>query len=294
MTAIIEKGYGKINLALAITGRRRDGYHNIDTVFQSIALCDRIHITESEDFSLTCSVKTLACDETNLAYRAWQALCPYRKDKQNVAIEIEKKIPIAAGLAGGSTDCAAVLRGLNRLWQLHLSLDELCRIGATLGADVPFCLHGGTMRGKGIGEELQALPPLPAWPVVIIHPHAAVQTKKAYALFDTQPLSLPIDVGATEKAVRRQDFAALEKSLANTFEDLVIPDLPVVAEYKERLQTLGLQPLMTGSGPTLFALVPPARLTEISQAVQAWTAVDVYLTTLVKEESAHESYEKNA
>ena len=152
MTEIVETGYGKINLALAITGAREDGYHNIDTIFQSIGLCDTVTLREAEEFQLTCSVESLPCDETNLAYRAWKALCPYKKDNHGVAIHIEKRIPIAAGLAGGSTDCAAVLRGLNRLWELSLSQQELCRIGAKLGADVPFCICGGTMRGTGIGE----------------------------------------------------------------------------------------------------------------------------------------------
>lgn len=179
MMNIVEKGYGKINLALAITGRRADGYHNIDTIFQSIGLCDAVTVSEADVFELTCSQPSLACDETNLAYKAWKALCPYKKDNQQVAIHIEKHIPIAAGLAGGSTDCAAVLRGLNRLWGLGLSEKELCRIGAGLGADVPFCICGGTMRGTGIGEELKRLPPLPAWPVVIVHPRVPVQTKQA-------------------------------------------------------------------------------------------------------------------
>ena len=118
MTEIVETGYGKINLALAITGAREDGYHNIDTIFQSIGLCDTVTLREVGEFQLTCSVESLPCDETNLAYRAWKALCPYKKDNHGVAIHIEKRIPIAAGLAGGSTDCAAVLRGLNRLWEL--------------------------------------------------------------------------------------------------------------------------------------------------------------------------------
>ena len=109
MTEIVETGYGKINLALAITGAREDGYHNIDTIFQSIGLCDTVTLREAEEFQLTCSVESLPCDETNLAYRAWKALCPYKKDNHGVAIHIEKRIPIAAGLAGGSTDCAAAV-----------------------------------------------------------------------------------------------------------------------------------------------------------------------------------------
>lgn len=191
MTEIVETGYGKINLALAITGAREDGYHNIDTIFQSIGLCDTVMLREAGKFQLTCSVESLPCDETNLAYRAWKALCPYKKDNHQVAIHIKKRIPIAAGLAGGSTDCAAVLRGLNRLWKLSLSQQELCRIGAKLGADVPFCICGGTMRGTGIGEQLRRLPSLPSWPVVVLHPRVAVQTKRAYALFDGKKRPAP-------------------------------------------------------------------------------------------------------
>ena len=142
---IEEIGCGKINLALAITGRRDDGYHDIDTIFQSIGLHDVIRLEEADEFLLTCSNPALACDETNLAYKAYAALLPYRRGPKGVRIHIEKNIPVAAGLAGGSTDCAAVLRGLNRLWRLGLTTEELCRIGASIGADVPFCVCGGVL-----------------------------------------------------------------------------------------------------------------------------------------------------
>lgn len=282
MMNIVEKGYGKINLALAITGRRADGYHNIDTIFQSIGLCDAVTVSEADAFELTCSQPSLACDETNLAYKAWKALCPYKKDNQQVAIHIEKHIPIAAGLAGGSTDCAAVLRGLNRLWGLGLSEKELCRIGAGLGADVPFCICGGTMRGTGIGEELKRLPSLPAWPVVIVHPRVPVQTKQAYALFDSRSHTVPGAVDAVEQAVRAGDFQGLTAAMGNTFEELVIPDVPQVADCQQRLTALGLQPLMAGSGPTVFALVPPGQEETVRSQTAAWHDVDVYMTAIVK------------
>lgn len=281
MTEIVENGYGKINLALAITGAREDGYHNIDTIFQSIGLYDTVTLTEAEEFQLTCSVPSLPCDQTNLAYRAWKALCPYKKDNQGVAIHIEKRIPIAAGLAGGSTDCAAVLRGLNRLWNLSLSEPELCRIGAALGADVPFCICGGTMRGTGIGEQLRELPPLPNWPVALIHPRVAVETKRAYALFDGSGQTTAIDVDAVEAAVRSGDFQAVTAAMGNTFEELVIPDVPQVASCRQRFISLGLHPLMAGSGPTVFALVPPEREAEIRRQVTAWSDVDTYMTTVM-------------
>ena len=282
MMNIVEKGYGKINLALAITDRRADGYHNIDTIFQSIGLCDTVTVSEADAFELTCSQPSLACDETNLAYKAWKALCPYKKDNQQVTIHIEKHIPIAAGLAGGSTDCAAVLRGLNRLWGLELPETELCRLGAGLGADVPFCICGGTMRGTGIGEELKRLPPLPAWSVVIDHPRVPVQTKQAYALFDSRIQTAPVAVDAVEQAVRAGDFQGLTAAMGNTFEELIIPNVPQVADCQQRLTALGLQPLMAGSGPTVFALVPPGQEETVRSQTASWHDVDVYMTAIVK------------
>lgn len=284
MTEVVETGYGKINLALAITGCREDGYHDIDTIFQSIGLCDTVTLREAEEFQLTCSVASLPCDETNLAYRAWKALCPYKKDNHQVAIHIEKRIPIAAGLAGGSTDCAAVLRGLNRLWNLDLSKEDLCRIGAELGADVPFCICGGTMRGTGIGEQLRPLMPLPTWPIALVHPRVAVETKRAYALFDGKKKTGTIDVDAVEAAIRQGDFESLTTAMGNTFEELVMPDVPQVAQCRERLASLGLKPLMAGSGPTVFALVPPMREEEVRRRVMTWSDVDTYMTTIVKRE----------
>ena len=278
MMNIVEKGYGKINLALAITDRRADGYHNIDTIFQSIGLCDTVTVSEADAFELTCSQPSLACDETNLAYKAWKALCPYKKDNQQVTIHIEKHIPIAAGLAGGSTDCAAVLRGLNRLWGLELPETELCR----LGADVPFCICSGTMRGTGIGEELKRLPPLPAWSVVIVHPRVPVQTKQAYALFDSRIQTAPVAVDAVEQAVRAGDFQGLTAAMGNTFEELIIPNVPQVADCQQRLTALGLQPLMAGSGPTVFALVPPGQEETDRSQTASWHDVDVYMTAIVK------------
>lgn len=255
---IEEKGYGKINLALRITERRHDGYHNIDTIFQSISLYDTIRLERAETFRITCSNPSLPCDETNLAYKAYDMLRPYCKGSDAVHIHIEKRIPLAAGLAGGSTDCAAVLRGLNRLWKLGLSYDDLCTLGSRLGADVPFCIRGGTARGTGIGEVLKSLPALPDWPVVIVHPHLAVHTGKAYSLFDEKTVTQAVDINAQEKAVRTGIIDRVIAALGNTFEELVIPGMPELEGLKAMLHGQGLRPLMSGSGPTLFAIIPPS------------------------------------
>lgn len=280
---IEEKGYGKINLALCITGRRPDGYHDIDTVFQSIALCDTIRLERADDVQLTCSEPALPCDRSNLAYKAYEAMRPYYKGSSGVHIHIEKHIPIAAGLAGGSTDCAAVLRGLNRLWQLHFSDSRLCEIGAALGADVPFCIRGGTARGTGVGEVLKRLPSLPDWPVLIIHPHVAVHTGEAYELFDRQTIQSPVDINAQEAAVRTGVLERVMDSLGNTFEELVIPIVPEIRHLKQMLHREGLRPLMSGSGPTLFALIPPQhKHHEIAARLRAVLQdADIFTSTLV-------------
>lgn len=292
---IEEIGCGKINLALAITGRRDDGYHDIDTIFQSIGLHDVIRLEEADEFLLTCSNSALACDETNLAYKAYKALLPYRCGPKGVRIHIEKNIPVAAGLAGGSTDCAAVLRGLNRLWKMGLTTEELCRIGASIGADVPFCVCGGTMRGRGIGEILTPLPPLPPRPVLIAHPPVPVYTGKAYSLFDTTPRLQGIAVDEAAKAVEAADFEGLEAHMGNTFEELVIPDVPMIESCRAMLRRQGLRPLMAGSGPTVFALVPPsASAGDIYRVVAAEAkaqGIDVYISSLV--EGNGEPYEEN-
>lgn len=292
---IEEIGCGKINLALAITGRRDDGYHDIDTIFQSIGLHDVIRLEEADEFLLTCSNSALACDETNLAYKAYKALLPYRRGPKGVRIHIEKNIPVAAGLAGGSTDCAAVLRGLNRLWRLGLTTEELCRIGASIGADVPFCICGGTMRGRGIGEILTPLPPLPPRPVLIAHPPVPVYTGKAYSLFDTTPRLQGIAVDEAVKAVEAADFEGLEVHMGNTFEELVMPDVPMIESCRAMLLRQGLRPLMAGSGPTVFALVPPSvsagDIYKVVAAEAKEQGIDVYISSLV--EGNGEPYEEN-
>lgn len=278
---ITETGYGKVNLALEITARRADGYHTIDTIFQSVGLYDRVFLAPDDHFSLSSSQDALLCDHTNLAYKAYAAMCAYTGRQDGVRIHLEKHIPVAAGLAGGSTDCAAVLRGLNRLWELGLSQAELAHIGAGLGADVPFCVYGGTMRGRGIGDELTMLPALPPWPVIILHPAVTVYTKEAYALFDSAENIAQAAVSEMEAAVQAQDREAVIRAMGNTFAQLVMPSVPEIRMCYELLQAQGLVPLLSGSGPTTFALVPEHINIDVvyESLCQAAPHMDVYKTT---------------
>lgn len=250
-----EKGYGKINLGLAITGRCTNGYHTINTVFQSIGLADIIQFTEASTFRLTCTHQVLPCDESNLAYKAYQLLRTYAKNKTPLHIHIKKNIPMAAGLAGGSADGAAVLRGLNQIWELHLSVDELCQLGETLGADVPFCIHGGTMHGMGKGEILKKLPSLPPWHVVLLHPDVAVQTKEAYALFDQRQQVELVPMQEIIQCVYEKNMIRLVSIWKNTFEELVLPEKPLIQKCKALFSAFGIPSLMSGSGSAVFALI---------------------------------------
>lgn len=290
---IEEKGFGKVNLGLRIIRRRDDGYHEIDTIFQSIGLYDTIQLERAETFSLTCSEAALPCDSSNLAYRAYTALCAYTGRRASARIHLQKAIPLAAGLAGGSTDCAAVLRGLNRLWNLQLSLAELAQIGASLGADVPFCVYGGTMRGRGVGEQLEALPALPAWPVLVLHPPVPVQTQAAYALFSTQPDIPTVPMEELSAAVQAADMNAVLQLMGNTFAYLVPPKVPAVIQCYDILRQQGLTPLMSGSGPTTFALVPPELdVRAIYDRIRAaHPELDIYQTTLVGGDTGHANSE---
>lgn len=288
---IEEIGYGKVNLGLRIVRKRDDGYHEIDTVFQSIGLSDTVSLQEAPAFTLTCSDASLPCDATNLAYKAYRAICQHTGRHDGVAIHIEKQIPLAAGLAGGSADCAAVLRGLNRLWHLGLSLDELAYIGATLGADVPFCVYGGTMRGRGIGEDLTPVGTLPPWPVLVLHPHVPVRTQEAYGWFATTPDVPVVQIEPLLQAIAQADRAAVIKAMDNTFVYLVKPHVPEIGQCYDLLAQYGLRPLVSGSGPTVFAIVPPDKDAHVLyEALRAEAPqIDIYETTFVGGETANEN-----
>lgn len=283
---IQERAYGKINLGLSIIGKRSDGYHRIDTVFQSIALHDTVYIEAADSFQLTCSQAALACNTSNLAYKAYAALGAYRnKSSAAVHIHLEKRIPLAAGLAGGSADAAAVLRGLNRFWRLGLTAETLCHIGATLGADVPFCVQGGTQRGQGTGEVLTPMAPLPSWPVCILHPPVSVQTGMAYAWFDEQQVHKEVWMEKIVQSVQSADRERLSGCWGNSFESSVFPRVPAAAQCRNILKTYGLVPLLSGSGPTVFAFIPPTIAASSFRRLQqeANTAgIEVYRTHLVR------------
>ena len=215
----------KINLTLDVTGRREDGYHTVQMVMQSVALHDtiRVAVTQGErkprGILLTCNLPYLPVDERNLAYRAAELF--YQETDAlpgTCEIHIEKRIPMAAGLAGGSSDAAAVLRALAALHNVCLTDDELCAMGLKLGADVPYCLRGGTMLAEGIGEELTALSPMPHCWVVLCKPPFAVSTKDAYREMDEVSIRQRPDTKGMIRALEKGDYHGVASRLSNVME----------------------------------------------------------------------------
>lgn len=255
--AITVAGNAKINLTLDILGRRADGFHEVAMVMQAIDLHDTLVLTRREagHVSLTIDRPGLKADDSNLAWRAAVALNQAVGRELGVAIALTKRIPIAAGLAGGSTDAAAVLRGMNELYDLGLSLDQLCDIGATLGSDIPFCLRGGTTLATGRGEVLRRLPELPPLYVVLAKPPVGVSTAWAYQHYDDEGAAVHPDNAAVEQALAKQDVHTVAKLLCNVLESVTIKKYTVISAYKQLMLDKGaLASMMSGSGPTVFGL----------------------------------------
>jgi 4-diphosphocytidyl-2-C-methyl-D-erythritol kinase len=280
-----EKAYAKINLGLHVLGTRHDGYHEVDMIMQSVSLADEIEFTVADSFLLTTDNPILACDASNLAWKASQIMATIAHRKPNVHIHIKKKIFIAAGLAGGSTDGAAVLRGLNKLWNMNLSMQELENVSAKLGSDVPFCIAGGTTRATGRGEILKPLPDIPIMWLVLAKPYDLdVSTTWVYENICTKQEGGNSPIDALETAIIGQDDKNIIKNIANVLELVTIPAYPVIAEIKMAMLRAGaLAVLMSGSGPTVFGLAADKASAEmIATVLQANTALHIAVARTIK------------
>ena len=264
MERITKRGYGKINLHLDITGRMPDGYHCVETVMQSVSLCDEVTLTPRREpfFDASCNVAGVPTDEKNLVVRAAllfreQVPCDF-----GAHIAIEKSIPMAAGMAGGSADAAAVLLGMNELCGSPLTTEQLCALGSRLGADVPFCVVGGTAFADGRGDVLHPLPPMPSCHLVIACAGEGVSTPWAYGLLDQLHGNFEAGCGYHPKeteplidALRTGDLSTVSSSLYNIFEEPVLTQRPVAASIKALLLANGaMGAMMSGSGPSVFGI----------------------------------------
>ena len=253
---LIETGYAKINLGLDILGLRPDKYHEVAMVMQSISLADTVTFTESPELVVTTDRPELEGGPSNLAYKAAVLMGEVARREPRLHIHIEKKIFLAAGLAGGSTDAAAVLRGLNRFWELHLPGEKLERLGAKLGSDVPFCVAGGTALATGRGEVLEALPDLPPLSLVLAKPQMEISTPWAYREFDKQKNVVHPDIEGMVQAVRAGDVQGVMSRFGNVLEPVTAGAHPEIREIRQQMLRNGADPvMMSGSGPTVFGIV---------------------------------------
>lgn len=246
--------YAKINLTLDITGKRKDGYHLLRMVMQSVSLCDKLVITDSDSgIRVIASRDEIPCNEDNTAYKAAAVFFEYTGAASNLTIHIQKVIPSQAGLGGGSADAAAVLLALNKMYNAGMTTETLCKIGLQVGADVPFCIIGGTALAEGIGDKLTPLPALPLCHIVICKPPVGVDTKKAYALADDAAKKESGFTAAMLHAVRAGDLRAVAQNLGNEFEQVI--HLAQVNHIKSAMKQYGaLGACMSGSGSAVFGI----------------------------------------
>lgn len=252
---ITETAYAKINLTLSVGGKRADGYHLIDSVMHSISLHDRITLEKADDISLTVTKGEAPLGRDNLMVRAAELFFEETAVKGGVRMTLEKHIPAEAGMGGGSSDAAAVLRGLERLYQTGRSLKDLAAMSAGLGADIPFCVIGGACRCEGIGEKLTKLIPWEGLPLLIIRPQTAESTAAAYRMIDRMKKHLINTTSACVKALEEKRRDLLAASLCNDFEPALFCENEILRNTAARLASLCRPALMTGSGSAFFVLL---------------------------------------
>jgi 4-diphosphocytidyl-2-C-methyl-D-erythritol kinase len=278
------KAPAKINLTLDVLAKRPDGYHEVEMVMTTVDLADRVDLTLRQDGAITldCSASFVPDDIRNHAYKAAVLLRERYQVRQGVHVHIDKQIPVAAGLAGGSSDAAAALRGLNKLWNLGLSLDELAAIGAEIGSDVPFCVYGGTALARGRGEQITHLPaPAPCW-VILAKPPIGVSTADVYGRLRVQEIACHPSTEQMIRSIREQDFSLMCRSMGNVLEEVTLDMHPQVRQIKELMEQSGADGvLMSGSGPTVFALVQKeAKVHRIYNALRGFVK-DVFVARML-------------
>ena len=286
MDRIELKALAKINLGLDVLRRREDGYHEVRMIMQTIGLCDELEIrkTKQPGIQVETNLYYLPTNENNLVYKAAQLLKDEFGLRDGIGIRLRKRIPVAAGMAGGSSDAAAVLWGMNQMYKLGLSRQELMDRGVKLGADVPYCVLRGTALAEGIGEKLSVLPPMPKCYILIAKPGISVSTKFVYENLhanDLRPEQHP-DVDAMIRAMEKKDLGLLASRMGNVLETVTVPAYPVINEIKRFMVEYGaLGAMMSGSGPTVFGIYDTR-----GKARQAYRelrsrklAKQVYLTT---------------
>ncbi len=297
MEELTLKALAKINLGLDVVRRREDGYHEVRMVMQTIHLYDRLKLarTKKPGIRIRTNLSFLPVNENNLVYKAGKMILDEFQIPEGADVLLEKRIPVAAGLAGGSSDAAAMLYGMNRLFGLGLSLEELMERGVSIGADVPYCLMRGTALAEGIGEKLTPLFPMVKCPVLIAKPQIAVSTKSVYQGLELTEETKHPDIDGLMAAMRAKDLTAAADKMENLLENVTIPRYPVIDEIKKQMERSGaVRAMMSGSGPSVFGLFADGK-----QAKQAYRdmkrsglARQVFLTSIYNNRREQENDER--
>lgn len=251
------KAYGKINLGLDVVRRREDGYHEVRMIMQTVKIYDKLtfRLLDEDVIRITTNLGFLPVNEDNLVYKAVKLLKNTYHIKKGMEIELFKCIPVAAGMAGGSSDCAAALVGAARLFGLHLSKKELMELGVKLGADVPYCILRGTALSEGIGEVLTSLPPIPDCHILIAKPPVSVSTKFVYEHLDAAGLKEHPDIDGMVKAIKDGDLTGITSRMENVLETVTVSEYPEIEQIKQCMMEHGaMNALMSGSGSTVFGI----------------------------------------
>ena len=251
------QAFAKINLGLDVLGKREDGYHEVRMIMQTIRMYDQLDMRKSVEpgIHLTTNKKYIPVDENNLVWRAAKLMMDTCGIMEGVSIHLHKVIPVAAGMAGGSSDAAATLVGMNRLFHCGLSKEKLMELGVQIGADVPYCVLRGTALAEGIGEKLTVLPPMPDCWILIGKPGISVSTKYVYTTLDLNTDTVHPDIDGMKKALGDGNLYGITERMGNVLQDVTIPAYPEVERIKEQMKTLGaVNAMMSGSGPTVFGI----------------------------------------
>lgn len=278
---VCEFARAKINLTLDILGTRADGFHEVEMLMQSLELADVLtleKIPRGVELKVT-GGENIPADEKNLAYRAAVEVSSALGENFGVAIDLQKKIPAAAGLGGGSSDAAAVIRGLNRLYNLNLNLNEMYTIGARVGSDVPFCVVGGTCLAKGRGEILTQLKPLKTFSVILIKPRGEISTAWAYRTYDENPARVHPPTAEIISLLDAENYRAAFGKFSNVLEPVAVKKIPAIETYKKFLLAGGVEVAqMSGSGPTVFALADETAAEKVAAEFDGGTQIFITKT----------------
>lgn len=277
------KAHAKINLGLDVVGKLPNGYHEVRMVMQTVGIYDELTFSRTEcGIMVTTDSEELPIEEDNLIYKAANLMKDKYDIREGIHIHLQKNIPIAAGMAGGSTDAAAAMKGISRMFGLDTSLLELMELGASIGADVPYCVIGGTALAEGIGEKLTPLEPAPECFVLVAKPDINVSTRYVYERLNVAAIEKHPDIDGMVAAIGKGSLQGILDRMENVLESVTVQEYPVIDALKRRMKELGaVNSLMSGSGPTVFGIFLEKRLAEaaLDRLAQEQLAKQIFVTT---------------